>query len=170
MPAVARALAGDLAALQPRHAAYFMARLREFDASLQPWYRAIAVFKRVYGGTAVATTEPVADYLLEAAGTNNLTPFGLQASIMNGTDPAPENVSIQDQLLSARRVKVFVYNQQVTDPLTQAFLKSAKQNGIPVVGVYETMPAPGYDYQSWMVAEVRALTEAVADKMSTARL
>ena len=33
---------------------------------------------------------------------------------------------------------------------------------MPVVGVYETMP-PGYDYQSWMLAEVRALERAVVD-------
>jgi zinc/manganese transport system substrate-binding protein len=34
MPAVAKALAGDLAALQPAHAAYFKARQRAFDRSL----------------------------------------------------------------------------------------------------------------------------------------
>jgi zinc/manganese transport system substrate-binding protein len=38
------------------------------------------------------------------------------------------------------------------------------------VGVYETMPVPGYDYQTWMLAEVRALDKAVADKVSTERL
>jgi hypothetical protein len=29
---------------------------------------------------------------------------------------------------------------------------------------------PGYGYQSWMLAEVRALTKAVADKTSTQKL
>jgi zinc/manganese transport system substrate-binding protein len=32
------------------------------------------------------------------------------------------------------------------------------------------MPAPGYDYQSWMLAEVQALRRAVTDKTSTPRL
>jgi zinc/manganese transport system substrate-binding protein len=32
------------------------------------------------------------------------------------------------------------------------------------------MPTPGYDYQSWMLAEVNALTKAVADKISTQKL
>jgi zinc/manganese transport system substrate-binding protein len=36
--------------------------------------------------------------------------------------------------------------------------------------VYETMPAPGYDYQSWMLAEVRALRRAVAENVSTQEL
>jgi ABC-type Zn uptake system ZnuABC Zn-binding protein ZnuA len=41
---------------------------------------------------------------------------------------------------------------------------------IPVVGVYETMPVPGYHYQSWMLAEMRGLQLAVADKVSTEHL
>ena len=40
---------------------------------------------------------------------------------------------------------MFLYNQQVTDTLTQSFLGLARKYGIPVVGVYETMPTPGYD-------------------------
>ncbi len=170
MPAVAAAVVHDLGALQPDHAAYFAARLGTFDASLKPWYRALARFKRAYAGTPVATTEPVGDYMLQAAGTRDLTPFGLQASIMNGNDPAPQNVAIQDGLFSAHRVKALVYNQQVTDPLTQSFLQAAKRNHIPVVGVYETMPVPGYHYQSWMVAEVAALQRAVAHGASTVKL
>ncbi len=60
---------------------------------------------------------------------------------------------------------MFVYNQQVTDSLTASFLaEDAKKYRIPVVGVYETMPTPGYDYQSWMLAEINALQKAVADK------
>ena len=170
MPAVARAIAAALSRLQPAHAAFFAASLRRFDASLQPWYRAIAQFKAAYPGTPVATTEPVADYLLQAAGTRNLTPFPFQADIMNGVDPSPQDVSLQDSLFSGHKVKVFLYNQQVTDTLTESFLTQARKNGIPVVGVYETMPAPGYDYQTWMLAEITALRKAVAGKISTQKL
>jgi zinc/manganese transport system substrate-binding protein len=169
MPAVAKALAGDLAALQPAHAAYFKARQRAFDRSLRPWYRAIAQFRTAFPGTPVATTEPVGDYMLQAAGTNNLTPFSFQADIMNGVDPAPQDVALQDSFFSGHKVKAFVYNQQVTDSLTQSFLSAAHRYGIPVVGVYETMPAH-YDYQSWMLAEVQALRRAVTGKTSTEKL
>jgi zinc/manganese transport system substrate-binding protein len=169
MPAVAKALATDLSALQPAHAAYFSARQRAFDRSLQPWYRAIAQFRADFGGTPVATTEPVGDYMLQAAGTRNLTPFSFQADIMNGVDPAPQDVALQDSFFSAHKVKVLVYNQQVTDSLTQSFLSAARRYGIPVVGVYETMPAH-YDYQSWMLAEVQALRRAVTGNVSTEKL
>jgi zinc/manganese transport system substrate-binding protein len=170
MPAVAKALVGDLSTLQPAHAAYFQANATKFDESLKPWYAAIAKFKAAYPNTPVATTEPVGDYMLEAAGTKNLTPFSLQADIMNGTDPAPQNVTLQNGLFSGRKVKVFVHNQQVTDSLTESFVQAAKRAGIPVVGVYETMPTPGYDYQSWMLAEVKALEKAVVEHVSTEKL
>jgi zinc/manganese transport system substrate-binding protein len=170
MPAVARAIARDLSALQPAHASYFQANLAAFERSLTPWYAELRRFAREYPGTTVASTEPVGDYMLEAAGIENLTPFGLQADIMNGVDPAPQYVSLQDGLFSGHKVKVFLYNQQVTDSLTASFLAAAHRDGIPVVGVYETMPEPGYDYQSWMLAEIRALRRAVADKLSTQKL
>jgi zinc/manganese transport system substrate-binding protein len=58
----------------------------------------------------------------------------------------------------------------VTDTLTQSFITTARSAGIPVVGVYETMPTPGFSYQSWMLAEVNALQKAVADGVSTQSL
>jgi zinc/manganese transport system substrate-binding protein len=170
MPAVAAALVSGLSVLQPAHAAYFRSNRRRFNASLRPWLDALKAFRTRHPGTTVATTEPVSDYMLEAAGIRDVTPFSMQADIMNGTDPAPQAVTQQNALLSARRVMVFVYNQQVTDTVTQNFLKAATGAGVPVVGAYETMPTPGYDYQSWMMAELRAIERAVTDKTSTAKL
>jgi zinc/manganese transport system substrate-binding protein len=170
MPVVARAIAKGLSGIQPAHGAYFAANLRRFDASLQPWLQALARFKAAYPGTPVAVTEPVGDYLLQAAGAKILTPYTFQADVMNGVDPSPQDVSLEDGLFSGHRVKAFLYNQQVTDSLTASFLSLAHQDGIPVVGVYETMPTPGYDYQSWMLAETRALQQAVTSKISTQKL
>jgi zinc/manganese transport system substrate-binding protein len=170
MPAVARAVAAGLAAIQPAHASYFRARAAAFIRSLAPWTHAIAAFRARYAGAPVATTEPVADYMLQAAGADNMTPWALQADIMNGTDPSAQDVAAERGLLTGHKVRALVYNQQVTDSLTQSFVALARSNGIPVVAVYETMPAPGYDYQSWMLAEVQALRDAVAGKTSTGHL
>jgi zinc/manganese transport system substrate-binding protein len=170
MPAVASALARDLSALQPAHAAYFAANADRFTASLAPWTAALAQFRSAHPGVPVATTEPVADYMLQAAGADNRTPFSFQADIMNGVDPAPQDVSLVTNLLRHGQVKALVYNQQVTDTITEGFIKDARQAGIPVVGVYETMPVPGYDYQSWMLTELHALDRAVTSGVSTQRL
>jgi len=170
MPAVANAIAADLAALQPAHTEYFKANAAAFIASLTAWNNAIAAFKAQYPGMPVATTEPVADYMLQAAGADNMTPWALQADIMNGTDPSAQDVAAERSLFTQHKVKAFLYNQQVTDTLTESFITLAQQNNIPVVGVYETMPVPGYDYQSWMLTEVRDLQKAVADHVSTEHL
>ena len=170
MPKVATAIANDLAAIQPAHASYFKANAAKFTRSLSAWTQAIAAFKAAHPSTPVATTEPVADYMLQAAGADNLTPWAFQADIMNGTDPSPQNVASEKALFTQHKVKVFLYNQQVTDTLTNSFIDLAHANGVPVVGVYETMPTPGYDYQTWMTAEVNALDKAVTAKVSTEHL
>jgi zinc/manganese transport system substrate-binding protein len=169
MPAVARRLVADFSELQPEHRAYFEANLKKFEASLRPWLDSLKEFSAKFPGAAVATTEPVADYMLEAAGTRNLTPFTMQADIMNDTDPAPQAVALQESFFSEGEADAFVYNQQVTDSITEKFLQSAADDDMPVVGVYETMPT-GYSYQRWMEAELRALEEAVADGKSTEEL
>jgi zinc/manganese transport system substrate-binding protein len=170
MPKVAAAVATDLSKLSPGHNAYFHANVVKFDNSLKPWYTAIAQVKATYGNTPVAVTEPVGDYMLQAVGANIMTPFGLQADIMNGVDLSAQYVSLQDGLFTQHKVKVFLYNQQVTDTTTASFLALAHREGVPVVGVYETMPTPGYSYQSWMLAEVNALKKAVTSKVSTEKL
>ena len=170
MPAVANAIAAGLGQVDPAHASYYRANAASFITSLGAWTRAIAAFRAAHPGTPVATTEPVADYMLTAVGADNLTPWTFQADVMNGTDPSPQDVATESSLFAQHKVKVFLYNQQVTDSLTESFIKLADENGIPVVGVYETMPTPGFDYQSWMLAEVSALSRAVTSKVSTEHL
>jgi zinc/manganese transport system substrate-binding protein len=170
MPSVAKAIATALSDLQPSHASYFDANLTRFDDSLKPWLNAIAQFKAKYPNTPVAVTEPVADYMLQAMGMDILTPFRFQADIMNGVDPAPEDVTLEDGFFTKHLVKLFCYNQQVVDPLTTSIRQVAESSRVPVVGVYETMPTPGYDYQSWMLAEVEAIQRAVSNGVSTEHL
>jgi zinc/manganese transport system substrate-binding protein len=159
MPKVAAAIASDLAQIQPQHAAYFRANLAKFDNSMTALTTAISQFKAAHAGVPVATTEPVADYLLTALGAVNETPWSFQADIMNGVDPAPQAVASEKALFTQHKVKALLYNRQVTDALTQSLITLAEQNHVPVIGVYETMPVPGFDYQSWMLSVVKALEQ-----------
>ena len=103
-------------------------------------------------------------------GIDNRTPFAFQADIMNGTDPSPQGVSLEKSLITSHQAKVFCYNEQVTDALTDSIRQAAVKAGVPVVAVYETMPTPGFDYQSWMMAEVSAVTAAITSGTSTQHL
>jgi zinc/manganese transport system substrate-binding protein len=169
MPRVAAAVAGALGRAEPDHASYFRANAAAFDRSLDPWNRAIASLRSSFPGAPVAVTEPVADDLIQAAGLHNQTPWTFQADVMNGVDPSPQEVTLEETLLRQRHVDAFLFNQQVTDSVTETLLGIARQSGVPVVGVYETMPA-GYDYQGWMVAQTLAIQKALADHTSTVAL
>jgi zinc/manganese transport system substrate-binding protein len=89
---------------------------------------------------------------------------------MNGVDPSPQDITLENGFFTKHRVKVFLYNQQVVDALTISIRQTAQNAGVPIVGVYETMPTPGYDYQSWMMAEVNAVEKAITGGTSTQHL
>lgn len=170
MTKVAIKIEKDLAKIEPQHAGYFAARLHAFQSSILHLDAAISTFRRRFAGTSVATTEPVADYLLMALGLQNRTPFRFQADIMNGVDPSPEDIAFQQSLFKKHQVKVFCYNAQVSSTVTVAMRSLAESSGVPVVAVYETMPTPGFDYQTWMLAEINALTKALSTNTSTKEL
>lgn len=160
MDKVAEHIAQALEKIQPQHRVYFARRLAAFQASLAPWQKTLAKIHRQFPGAPVAVTEPVADYMLQGAGLDVKTPWSFQAAVMNSTDPSPEAAAQVRALLQHRDVKVLVYNQQAVDSTTEALLTLARNSGVPVVGVYETMPA-GHTYQSWMQAEATAVFEAL---------
>jgi zinc/manganese transport system substrate-binding protein len=167
MPIVAAAIERDLAAMMPSHARYFAGRLARFRSSVAPLTAAIHAFHARFAGDVVATTEPVADYLLAALGLVNATPWRFQADIMNGIDPSPEDVATLQTMIRDHHVATLCYNAQVTSSVTEALRSLAQNAHVPIVAVYETMPEPGYDFQSWMMAEIAALTRALSAHVST---
>jgi zinc/manganese transport system substrate-binding protein len=64
--------------------------------------------------------------------------------------------------LKLHRVRVLLYNNQTSGPLTTNMQNLAKIAGIPVVGVSETEP-PGTTYQAWMMAQLSALDAALSE-------
>lgn len=162
MPAVARVLSRDLCRLEPAHCGAFHRRLRRFLGSMGSWRRAISTLRERSRGAPVAVTEPVADYLLTAAGLVDRTPSSFQDDVMNGIDPAPQDLATMEELLAHRKVDAFVYNSQVTDSVTDSLKALAIGHGIPVVGVGEIMPPRISTYQRWMTEQTRALGVAIA--------
>lgn len=169
MSKVAQKVASALENQMPDKKHYFEKKLTKFNSSLDPWKKEINELKTDEKAANVAVTEPVADYLVDAAELTNKTPWNYQAAVMNGVDPSPQDVKTQQNLFNDKTVKVFLYNRQAVDDSTTALLDLAKKNNIPVVGVYETMPA-NYHYQKWMEAETKAIIEALKDGKSTEKL
>jgi zinc/manganese transport system substrate-binding protein len=161
MPRVAAAAAAALGAIDPANAFYFNAREKLYVDSLQPLAAKIAEMKTRFYGVPVAFTEPVAGYIATAIGLRDLTPDGFEKSIEDGTDPAPADVANESDLLTGKKVKVLLYNSQVTSPITTEMHDLAVSGGIPVVGVAETIPAAYATFASWQLAQLDRLEQAL---------
>lgn len=109
----------------------------------------------------VAITEPVPLYLLQACGLHNLTPGEFSNAIEEGTDASPRVLQATLELFRTHRVALLVYNEQTGGPQTDDVIAAARANGIPIVGVTETLPA-GLTYVQWMRGILRAIDEAVS--------
>lgn len=161
VPQVARAIEAALARLDSGDARAFAANLAAFDRSLRPVEAVIAQIRRRYRGAPVAYTERVPGYLVQAAGLTVKTPPGFAAAIEDGVDPGPGDTAVMDGLITGRKVKVLLYNAQASSPVTQHVRSLARQAGIPVVAVTETMPSSYHSYQAWQLAQASALLRAL---------
>jgi zinc/manganese transport system substrate-binding protein len=169
MAHLATAVTRRLEKLDPRHRAYFARRLTVWNHSYSLLTAQIRRFRAGHRHASVLVTEPVADYLLTELGVKNLTPPAFERDVMNGIDPAPQDVARSMYLLSHSSVGALMYNEQVSDPSSQQLLRTAKSHHIAQVAVYETMPLH-YHYLAWMSAEIRALTFALDAHQTTESL
>jgi zinc/manganese transport system substrate-binding protein len=164
MPLVAAALAAEFSGRDPAHKADYEARLESFQASLQPMLQKIAEMKRKHAGDAVTATEPVFGYMVEALG-YDMRNQSFQTSVMNETEPSASDLAAFQDDLKNRRVKALIYNDQVTDDMTERLKELAQQSGVGIVGVTETLPA-GMTYQSWMMDQLTRLDKAMSGPAS----
>ena len=161
VPEVASKITAAYIAEDPAHKAAYQHYLATFSQSLLPLLQTINHIRQQYGGTPVAYTEPVPGYLLEDAGLSVKTPEGFAKSIEDGDDPSPADTSTMNALMTSKAIKVLLYNSQTVSPVTQHVESLAKQAGIPVIGVTETLPA-NETYQSWQANQLRELQNALA--------
>ena len=162
MPAVAKALAAELAKLDPDHRGNYESRRDAFIASLKPIDDKIGALRQQYAGTTVTATEPVAGYMAEAIHLK-VRNQRFQLAVMNDTEPSASEIAAFQKDLKTRAVKVLLFNSQTSAGLTEKMRSLAKESGVPVVGVTETEPE-GKKYQDWMLSELNALETGLSGK------
>jgi zinc/manganese transport system substrate-binding protein len=158
---VAERIEAALAAKDPAHKSEYEQNLAHFKDSVQPLVAAMAQIKAHYPGAPVAYTERVPGYLLADAGLSVKTPAGFARAIEDGDNPSPADTAAMDTLMTSHSVKVLLYNSQATSAVSQHVRDLATQNGIPVVGVTETIPSNEKTYQSWQLDQLHALIAAL---------
>lgn len=159
--AVAAKIADRLAQEDPQHAADYKANAETFDRGADAIAQTERAIRATHPGAAVVATEPVAHYLLAAAGLTDKTPAGFAGAVEQDTDPAPVDVAAMLDLITSRQVAAVVFNEQTVTEVTKQVRAAAQSAGIPVVNVSETLPA-GRDYLSWQRDTADRLTAALA--------
>jgi zinc/manganese transport system substrate-binding protein len=158
---VAGAIAAALVRADPAGRATYRAGLRRFVSRCSPLQAEVRLIRTRFGGSAVAYTEPVPGYLLAAANLRNLAPPAFTRAIEDGSEPPPAAVAAMTSLMSGRRIKVLLYNDQTVSPITSRIRSAAIAHHIPVVGVSETLP-PHLSFQQWQLQQARTLASALA--------
>nr|AIU93454.1 hypothetical protein LRS1606.20 [Rhodococcus sp. NS1] len=158
---VAQQIAEQLSSLDPDNAGAYEANAEAFGARLADVDNVIAAIAASAPGARVAQTEPIAHYLVEAAGLDDITPGEFEDAVENGNDPSPAAIADTLTLVGDKRVRVLIYNIQTESSVTANLRTAAESAGVPVVEVTETLPEDT-DYLTWLSATTQSLADAVA--------
>lgn len=160
---VVAAITDGLKRADPDDAAYFDGRRRSFETvDLRPYHESISRIRARYAGTPVGASESIFAPLAEALGLDLVTPAGFLRAISEGIDPSAADKAASEAQLRGHRVKVYVYNSQNATPDVAAQLAVARQAGVPVVAVTETLNPPDASFQQWQIGQLHALDSALA--------
>jgi len=164
MPALAAALADELAASDPGNAAGYAERRDAFLATLAPIAARVAAMKERFAGTPVVATEPVFGHMADAIGLV-MQNAAFQHAIMNETEPAARDVAAMEDAIRNGTVRAVFYNAQVEDAFTRNIASLAAEAGVPLIPVTETQPE-GQTFADWLVGTLAATERALADGAS----
>ena len=154
----------DLIALDPANTSYYEAQYKTLQTSLASYQNRITIIGQEFPNTKVAATEDIFSYLADAAGLDLVSPPAFIQAVAEGNDPPAASVVEFENQLTGGGIAVLVYNEQTVTPLTENMKKLAADQGIPVVGVTETIQPPDVSFEDWMNAELIGLQNALNAK------
>ncbi|WP_436970075.1 metal ABC transporter solute-binding protein, Zn/Mn family [Lactobacillus helveticus] len=136
-----------LSKLDKKHAAYFKENGDKYLAKIAR-VKQIAKSADKKNNKPVFVSEPVFDYGLEEAG-YKIGDKEFEEAIENGTDPSPKTINKMTNEIKDKKIAFFVNNTQASSSTVKTFVKLAKENGVPVLNVRETIPNH-MTYLDWM--------------------
>jgi len=157
-------ITADYQRIDPVHASYYAQRKAEFEGSALATYDGLeADIRAKYAGTPIGASESIVSPLAGTLGLDLITPYSFLRDISEGSDPTTADKSLIDDQIRQRQIKVYVYNSQNSTPDIQEQVALARQEGIPVTTVTETLAPAGDTFQQWMVSELQGLQTALAE-------
>jgi zinc/manganese transport system substrate-binding protein len=157
---VAQQVAEKLGQLDPGQAQQFTARAQAFRTEIDGLAGKLSSIARTHGGQRIAMTEPVAQYLITAAGLTDATPPDFVKAVEEEKDPPAAAVAATKDLFAQRQARALIYNPQAETPVTSQIRTASEAARIPVVTMTETLPE-NTDYRGWMSGQIDALSAAL---------
>jgi zinc/manganese transport system substrate-binding protein len=166
-PTSVRRMVGAIAAAyeqaDPKHASYYAARERAFDTRALGRYDALRAWIRArYAGTPVGYSESIFAPLGRDLGLDLVTPPGFPKSVAEGTEVSVSDRAAVARQITSRRIAVWVFNSQNDTPEVGRLTALARQSGIPVVTVTETLSPEGATFQAWQSRQLEQLAAALS--------
>jgi zinc/manganese transport system substrate-binding protein len=156
----------DLTSMDPKNADDYRRQYQAVQASLTQYQNRIQAIRQQFKGTKVAATEDIFVYVANAAGLDLISPPEFMGAVAEGIDPPIQSViAFQNQIKSKEPV-LLVYNHQTVTPLTESIKRMATAEGIPIIGITETIQPPDASFENWMDAEIAALQNGLNMKAS----
>jgi zinc/manganese transport system substrate-binding protein len=159
---VIQRITADYQKLDPADAAYFGQRETAFETrTLAPYDQLIASIRATYAGTPIGASESIVVPLAQGLGLKMMTPESFLDAMSEGSDPTAADKSRIDQQIRDRQIKIYVYNTQNSTPDVTAQVQLARQEGIPVATVTETLSPAGDTFEQWQVGELQGIQAAL---------
>jgi zinc/manganese transport system substrate-binding protein len=158
---VADRITADYQSLDAADSAYFSQQRTALRQALQPYHDRVAKIRASFSGVPVGATESIFVYLAQALGLNLISPPEFMKAVAEGNDPPTDSVAQFHDHVANKQIKVLVYNVQTASNVTDGLKVLAVDNGIPVVGVSETLQPIDASFQEWQDAQLITLQDAL---------
>lgn len=155
------AITAALKELNPQGADYFGERAAAVEQAMIPYHEAVAEIRTHFAGIPVGATESIFVYMAQATGLDLISPPGLLNAVSEGNSPSVADVATFEQQLAEKKIRMLVFNTQTITNLTTQLEEKAKAQGIPVVGISETMTPLGTHFQDWQLRQLNAMRAAL---------
>lgn len=129
---------------------------------MHPYDAEITSIRSRFAGVKVGASESIFTPLAQALGLELPTPASFMKAISEGADPTARDLTTIGKQISKGQIKVWIYNSQNATPDVQRLTSAAHAKQIPVVTITETLTPENATFQSWQVAQLKRLTQALA--------
>ena len=164
-------IAADLAELDPAGADEFAANAAVLVTELEGVQAQLATIAAEHAGEGVFLTEPLAGYLIDAAGLVDVAPAGFAEAVEAGRDVSPATLLASMRVIESGAARAVRLNGQTAGAETKRIMDAAAAAGVPVVPFTETLPETLDDnaggagspttYAEWMSDNVERLAAAL---------